>query len=433
MIPENLKLLFGLYLHPARAMSEIIDRGNWLFGALAVVVVSALLEFGIAGSLYRAYQPPPAAAQRSARTLPQRPPAPVPEEEAEAPQARAPFPLVGPYAWYAVSFSTSSVLAGVLVLGLLYVPFSLFLVNMMEDLGSFSVILRRDYGPLLTCTLMSWAAAHLPFALAGVAINAVWPNPLVMLGLWALAKLAFAGLMVVALQTVFGAGLGSSLATVAVAWTCVIFQSLLRWLASPFILLLVYYYFRNDVGDLFAGFQTRQSFRRNLEAATVNPRDSEAHCNLGLIHLQRRQYAEAVKSFQRAVEIDPRDVDAHFQLGRIARLQGNFDEALTHFQTVAQIDKQYAQNEIWREIGAVHDAAGHSSDARPPLEHYVELRPYDPEGLYLLGLTLLKTGEKTQAREMFERSVEAEKTNPYSRRTHLRKWRRLAEKQLRSL
>ena len=34
---------------------------------------------------------------------------------------------------------------------------------------------------------------------------------------------------------------------------------------------------------------------------------------------------------------------------------------------------------------------------------------------------------------MFERCVEAEKTNPYSRRTRLRKWRRLAEKELRSL
>jgi hypothetical protein len=34
---------------------------------------------------------------------------------------------------------------------------------------------------------------------------------------------------------------------------------------------------------------------------------------------------------------------------------------------------------------------------------------------------------------MFEHCVEAEKTNPYSRRTHLRKWRKQAEKQLRSL
>jgi tetratricopeptide (TPR) repeat protein len=433
MNPENLRLLFGLYLHPARAMSEIIDRGNWLFGALAVVVVSALLEFGIAGSLYRAYESPAVAPHRAVRNLPHQPPVPAPEEEEEEAPARASLPLVGQYAWYAVSFSTTSVLIGVLVLGLLYVPFALFLINLMEDLGSFSVILHRDYGPLLTCTLMSWAAAHLPFALAGVAINVIRPNPLLMLALWALAKLYFGGLMVVALQTVFGAGLGPSLATVAVAWTSFALESLLGWLALPFILFMVYFYFRDSLSDLFSGIRTRQSYRRYLEASTLNPRDSEAHCHLGLIHLQRHQYSEAIKSFQRAVEIDPGEADAHFQLGRIARLQGRFDEALAHFQTVAEIDKQHAQNEIWREIGEAYVAAGRHVEARPPLEYYIEKRPFDPEGLYLLGLTLLKTGETTQAREMFERCVEAEKTNPYSHRTHLRKWRRQAEKQLRSL
>ena len=357
---------------------------------------------------------------------------PPPEDEEEAP-VRAPLPVLGQYAWYAVSFSTTSVLTSVLVLMMLYAPFALFLINLMEDLGSFSVILHRDYGPLLTCTLMSWAAAHLPFAVAGVVINSTQSNPLLMLTLWALAKIYFGALMVVALRTVFGAGLGTSLATVALAWTCMIFESVLGWLASPFILFLAYFYFRDSVGELFSGFSTRQSFRRYLEAATVNPRDSEAHCQLGLIHVQRHQYSEAIKSFQRAVEIDPREADAHFQLGRIARQQGRFDEALVHFETVVKIDKHHSQNEIWRDIGDAYVAAGRHADARPALEHYVELRPYDPEGLYLFGLTLVKMDEPGPAREMFERCVEAEKTNPYSRRTHLRRWRKQAEKQLRSL
>jgi Tfp pilus assembly protein PilF len=435
MIPENLKLLFALYLHPVRAMSEIIDRGNWLFAAVAVVIVSALLKFGIAGSLYRAYESPaPVATQRAIRHPPQRAPAPAPEaEEEEAPVSRAPLPLLGQYSWYAVSFSTRSVLAGVFALALLYVPFALLLINLMESLGSFSVILQRDYVPLLTCTLMSWAAGHLPFALTGVAINATRPDPMLMLALWVSAKLYFGVLMVFALRTVFGASLGPSLATVALSWISVIFESFLTWLASPFILFWGYYLFRGGVSDIFTGFRTRQSYRRYLEAATVNPRDSEAHYHLGLISLQRRQYSAAFKSFQRAVEIDPREPEARFQLGRIARMQGRFDEALTHFQAVAEIDKHHAQNEIWREIGATYAAAGRHADARPSLEYYIDQRAYDPEGLYLFGLTLQKLGETTKAREMFERCVEAEKTNPYSRRTHLRKWRNQAERQLRSL
>lgn len=191
--------------------------------------------------------------------------------------------------------------------------------------------------------------------------------------------------MVFALRTVLGASLGSSLATVAVAWISVIFESYLGWLASPFILYLGYIYFRGDVGDIFATFRTRQSYRRYLEAATVNPRDSEAHHQLGLIHQQRRQYTEAIAHFQRAVEIDPGEADAHFQLGRIARAQGRLDDALNHFQAVVAHDPQHAQNEIWREIGETYSAASKLPEARAALERYVDRRSYDPEGLYYLG------------------------------------------------
>jgi len=48
---------------------------------------------------------------------------------------------------------------------------------------------------------------------------------------------------------------------------------------------------------------------------------------LGLIHQQRRQIAEAAKRFRNAVAIDPEATDAHFQLGRIARQQGRLDDA----------------------------------------------------------------------------------------------------------
>ena len=237
-----------------------------------------------------------------------------------------------------------------------------------------------------------------------------------------------AGLMVLALRTVFGAGLWHSVATVCVSWVSVILQSYLVWLASPFILFWGYYYFRGDVGDILSGFRIKQSFKRYLEAATVNPRDSEAHYQLGLIHLERRQYAEAIKRFKRAVEIDPSELEAHFQLGRIARTQGRLED-----EQVVQRDQYHAQNEIWREVGTTHLVAGRYNEARGALERYTERRPYDPEGLYHLGEVMVKLGEVQLAREAFERCVEAERTNPYSRHARLRKWRRLAEKQLGNL
>ncbi|MFB3921672.1 MAG: tetratricopeptide repeat protein [Terriglobia bacterium] len=436
MLQDNLKSLFRLYARPVGAMSDIIDRGNWLFGALSVVVVSALLQFGMVGNLYRTYQAPlPTAQQFAHRGAPHSPPAAAlyEGEDYEIPVQRAPLPLVGQFGWWFVSFSTASVLGSVVSLALLYIPLALLIISLIEHLGSFTVILQRDYAALLACTLMSWAAAHLPFALAGGALGLARPNPVTLLALWLPAKLYFGVFMVLALRTVVGASLGACAATVSVAWISVIFESYLTWLASPFILFWAYFYFRGDVGDLFSTFRTRQSYRRYLEAATVNPRDAEAHYQLGLIHQQRRQYTEAIERFKRAVEIDPDEAGAHFQLGRIARTQGRLEDALGHFQAVMARDPQHSQNEVWREIGESYLAASKLTEARSALERYVDRRSYDPEGLCYLGDALVKLGEPQAAREMFERAVEAEKTNPYSGRGHLRKWRKLAEKQLKNL
>jgi tetratricopeptide (TPR) repeat protein len=133
------------------------------------------------------------------------------------------------------------------------------------------------------------------------------------------------------------------------------------------------------------------------------------------------------------VEIDPGELDARYQLGRVARMRGKWDEALEHFNAVAAQDHEFSQSEVWREIGAVQAAASRDQDARAALEHYAERRPYDPEGLYYFGATLAKLGETQRAREILDQCVEAEKTNPYYRHGQMRKWRKLAEKQLRSL
>jgi hypothetical protein len=70
-------------------------------------------------------------------------------------------------------------------MAILYIPCLILLVAMSGVNASFSVLLRRDYGPLLTCGLMAWAASHLPFALAGFALESLKLSEKTALGLWA--------------------------------------------------------------------------------------------------------------------------------------------------------------------------------------------------------------------------------------------------------
>jgi len=242
-------------------------------------------------------------------------------------------------------------------------------------------------------------------------------------------------------RTVFGTETWIAVIVVCLSWIPLVaayflwgpLRYLLGWLASPFFLFYIFYFLRGEFGNLGAGLRSRQSFRRNLEAAAVNPHDGEAQYQLGLIYQQRRNYTEAIQRFQNAVKIDPTETDAHYQLGRIAREQGRIDDALKEFQIVLQQDSKHNLSEVLRELGGVYLAAGRLQDARAQLEIYTDRRPYDPEGLYYYGQTLEGLGRPAEAREVYARAVEAARTAPRYRRPFTARWSRLAQKQERKL
>ena len=379
---DSIKLMFRLLYQPVEAMSAILDRGSLLWASLTVLAVSLALQ--------------PAAAN----------------------WIRMPF--YGP----------------LLVLAVFYVPGILLFCGLLGRLGGFAASFQRDYSPLLTCTAMAWSAANLPLALAG------WSAPpeVVLVGA-GLAYLYFAALMFFAIRTVFGAGNSASVAVVCLSWIPLVAAAflwtplhfLMGWIASPFFLFYIWYFFSGDFSNFGAVMRNRQNFRRMLEASALNPHDGEAQYQLGLIYQQRRNYTEAIERFQNAVRIDPTETDAHFQLGRIAREQGRTADALKEFQIVLLQDPKHNLSEILRELGGTYLAAGNLKDALSQLEVYVGRRPYDPEGLYYYGQALEGLGHPAEAREMYARAVEAARTAPRYRRPFTARWSRLAQKQERRL
>ncbi len=409
MLATNVRLLLKLYRHPLAAMSGILDEGSWGFSAAAVLAVSLLLH--IPGAF---------------RT-------------AGAAQGRHPHLLDPVYEF--IEFHPSGTFAPLIVLAAVVVPVSILILVIWDSLGGLATILRRDYAPVFACAGMAWTAAYLPLAAGSLAAPAVFAaTPWI----WAAGALGCIGLLACGLRTVTGTGFAKAGATAAAASTIAVgalaassvFGVALSALASPFLLFYLVYFFwgrlSGDVHALGSGLRTRQSYRRHLEAATLNPRDSDAHYQLGLILQQRRQYGEAISRFKRAIEIDPGEADALYQLGRIAAEQKRLAEALEYFQQAAQLDDRHNSSEVWREIGAAQLAAGRPAEARPALEKYVERRPYDPEGLYWLGKALGALGEQGAARESFTRCVEAAKTAPSYRGNAVRRWGRMAAGELKN-
>jgi len=205
-----------------------------------------------------------------------------------------------------------------------------------------------------------------------------------------------------------------------------------RVLGSPFLLLMLFLFLRGYVTDILRQQRSKASFRRNLEAATLNPADASAHYNIGLIHQQRGELDAARQRFERAVQIDQEEVDSHYQLGRIARQQKRWEDAIKHFEQVVSRDAAHSQHEIWREVGATYIAAGQFEDARAVLERFLDRRESDPEGLYLMGRAEAGLGHSREATSMMEACINAVKTSPAYKYRLEKRWLNEAQQFLRT-
>ncbi len=359
-----LPLLFQLYLQPFTTMSRILDEGKLLFALAIAAAVTFFLPASMFGTI------------------------------------------------------------GSLAFG--FVPGAVIAVTLMDTLGSVSVVLSRDYMSVLTCVAMAWGAAFLPVALV-LASHAAGPAAPLFLYAGA-AYFIFLGAC--AIRTVMGTTMFRAVAGAAVGVGAAVGGSflalhsggILYYLASPLFLYYAYSYFQSDIGLLGNAMRSRQNFRRNLEAAAINPHDADAQYQLGLIYLQRHQLSEAEKRFRSAIAIDKEEPDAHHQLARVLMDRGNFADALPLLQRAAALNDKLAQNEVWRDMGNAQMHLNQLDEAEASLAKYTERRPYDPEGLFWHAKSLAALGRAGEAKAEFERTIEAVDTTPRNRIGRLRHW-----------
>ncbi len=358
--------------------------------------------------------------------------------------------------------------APILTIAIVIVPVLTLIANLFDRRGSFGVVLQQEYGSLAAVSFYVFSGAYLLSLLVAVflhfsGVQAAYVaslgqsqdteqmRQLIQMFRFTPEQVAqlkaqmndpvyvSKNLFMTVMLPLFGAGALTGVrvlfrtsilrsiaillltAIVSFPLSLILYPLFGHLMGSPFLLIFVFLLLRGYVTEVVNTQRARAAFKQNLEAATINPRDSSAHYNLGLIHQQRGELSEARERFQRAIEIDPDELDAHYQLGRIARAQGRLAEAISNFEQVVQRDQSHAQNEIWREIGATYIAAGQYSDARDALQRFLDRRENDPQGLYLMGRAHAGLGDNQEAASSMQACIDAVKTAPaYKYRTEKR-------------
>jgi tetratricopeptide (TPR) repeat protein len=344
---ENITALFLLYIRPVAAISRILDRGRLWFAIAAAIGVSVALHVpAIMVSLAVSEQTRAFERSQELRPAPRAADGAVQKGEDRGDLKEE--GLSGPFVLYGAALTWIgffALLTPLVALALVFTP-SVIFVRAVSGYGSFPVLMRSDYLSLLLCGLMAWAAAYLPLALTMevIGMNVNWAA--LIMPIYIVVNLYFAMLAALSIRTLLGIGFGAA-AGLAIAGSVAAvlgialseFAGPLKYyVMSPFLLYYGYAMFGSDVRSLGDGLRSRQHLQQQLEIATTNPRDADAHYQLGLIYQKRRQYSEAVGRFQKAIEIDPAEPDAQFQLGRIAREQGRFDAAIRYLKTAAELN-----------------------------------------------------------------------------------------------
>ncbi len=419
MLGDQFQFLAWFYVNPRKAASKVLDHGQFLFALIAAVLVTLAVSTGADLTKRNEYR----LAIQHAHFNPADPDAAEAAYHGALRQVDARF--------FASSLKT------VVVMGLVFVPVCILLLAAFCHLGGGVTVLFRDFMPVLAGLLFAWTAAQLPVA-------AIWWSGLVTsAGVIVLQTAGLAFFLILAapvLSTVMGVGLGQAAAASvagfgAAAGTSMLFANsgnLLYIFASPWLLYYGYQMFGRDLSSLRGGLSARQNFKRQLEIATVNPRDADAHYQLGLIYAQRRAFADAEASFRRALEIDANEPDTLFHLGRLLRQQGRDADARLLLERGAAIDPKLASHQVWRELGAVALASGAHTEALAHLDRYVNVREYDPEGLVLYGRALRSLQRPQEARAAFEKAIEAVRTAPKFRRAELTPWEKQARQELKA-
>jgi Tfp pilus assembly protein PilF len=127
-----------------------------------------------------------------------------------------------------------------------------------------------------------------------------------------------------------------------------------------------------------------------LEALHLDPRNAEAHNNLGAVYRALNDPRSAEAAYRRALELDARYAQAWSNLGALLGAQGRVREAIDALQRAAQLDPGNAGAKI--NLAIQYRAAGLLTEAKRLLEEVLREDPSIAQAHYALAQVLEAQG-----------------------------------------
>lgn len=332
-------------------------------------------------------------------------------------------PYIHPQPGFLESFLESHLLQMLLFLSLVYVPVIIVLSNAFAGDGLGFSMSRAEYRTHLSALFPLWGVLFLigaplvPYFLdlgfLVISAGEFWLFlTLVVYTVWAVKELDY-------IPTALALGVFIlSLVTLPVLFVLTNFLFALPF----FVVLPVLYVFLQRLRELVATKTLLRGFRQHLRTLTLNPRDADAHYQLGLLHFQGGHLETARGYFEQALAIDLQDPDYHYYMGRIFESREDWPKAAAEYEETYRLNPEYGLGDIFREVGKGYLHTDRAEKAIEFLRFFLERRGSDPQGRYWLAVALQRTGNAGEMRAQLNTILDQARSNPrFFRREH-REW-----------
>ena len=149
-----------------------------------------------------------------------------------------------------------------------------------------------------------------------------------------------------------------------------------------------------DPGQAIHRINTLRGAARNTQALAI----------LAAAYTQKKQFAEAEKSYRSWLQLAPKDFAAHDGLGLLLAGTGRLDEASQELQKAVAL--QPAMPDAWQQLGLVQQKLGRHADAAVSLKNAVALNPNSVQAQFALGISEMNLRQYPAAVAAFQKAAQ---------------------------
>jgi len=152
------------------------------------------------------------------------------------------------------------------------------------------------------------------------------------------------------------------------------------------------------------------------QALEIDPTLAEAHTFLAYsLVIYDWNWAEAERSFKRAIELDPNNSAAHFRYGQVYLVPtGRLDEGIAEIKL--GLDLEPLDINMGTTLAAAYFYAGQNDKALEQARKTYDLEPGHPLGRWILGQAYIYKGMYTEAISLDEQWLQTDPTNQFALR-----------------